>query len=325
VITPIYHQDDEITIYQGDALSVLTALPSGIANCIVTSPPYWGLRDYGVEGQIGLEKDFNLFITSLRAVFHEARRVLCDDGTLWLNCGDTYLRNTGSGFLGQREGGFVGRTEHKTRLNFRNPYPKGSLVGVSWRLAFALQDDGWILRDVIIWHKPNPLPESVKDRTTKAHEYIFMFAKQRNYYYDHEAIMEPALEQYREKKGSIKYKAEINKSGQNPQTFLQGSGYKPFYKNGVLMRAKRSVWTVVNKGTDEGHYATYPVELIEPCILAGCPKGGVVLDPFSGSGTTGLAAVNQCKKYIGIELNPEYCEIQLDKLRPDIKAFGGLL
>lgn len=259
-------------ILQGDCAKMLKLLEDKTVDTCVTSPPYYGLRDYGVGGQIGLEETPEEYIGRLVEVFKEVRRVLKDDGTLWLNIGDSYAGNvsrtsTGRAGLGLERDGIYKRTGGK---------PK-DLIGIPWLLAFALRDDGWYLRQDIIWAKPNPMPESVKDRCTKAHEYIFLLSKKAHYYFDYEAIQEDAI-------------CKDDK------------------------RNKRDVWTVPPKPVMEAHFATYPEELIEPCILAGSRAGGVVLDPFFGSGTTGRVALKHGRGYIGIELNPEYIEIERRRL-----------
>lgn len=300
----------KLQLIQGDCLEVLKTLPSESVNTCITSPPYWGLRDYGVKDQLGLEKTPEEYTTNMVKVFREVKRVLKKDGTLWLNLGDSYamssMRGKNSAFKGavdQSKQGIVG---------IKKFIPEGlkpkDLVGIPWRVAFALQADGWWLRQDIIWHKPNPMPESVKDRCTKSHEYIFLLSKSKKYYYDYEAIKEPL------KASSIKR----NQSGWNgnedrgyvdgPQNHMSkylGSdkAKKATHKN------KRSVWTITTKPLKEAHFATFPEDLIAPMIKAGCPKGGTVLDPFIGAGTTGLVALKQGKNCIGIELNPEYIKI----------------
>lgn len=268
----------------GDAMEQLKTLPDESVYCCVTSPPYWGLRDYGVDGQLGLEKTPQEFVDNLVHVFREVRRVLRDDGTMWLNLGDCWASNRkGSGGKTAKQstnkGSFYADIQHK----FDHGLKQKDLVGIPWRVAFALQADGWYLRQDIIWHKPNPMPESVRDRCTKSHEYIFMFSKKPKYYYDQQAIKEPCV--------SIK----------------PGGKKKAVLKEGL--RIRRSVWSVTIKSYREAHFATFPPDLIEPCILAGCPEGGTVLDPFFGAGTTGLVAEKHGRKWIGIELNPEYAEI----------------
>lgn len=329
-----YHQ-----ILIGDCLDLLRQMPDTSAHCCITSPPYYFLRDYGVDGQIGLEESPVEFVARLVEVFREVRRVLRDDGTCWVNMGDSY------------------------RLDKQ-------LTGMPWRLALALQDDGWYLRQDIIWHKPNPMPESTRDRCTKAHEYLFLLSKSRRYYFDAEAIREQA---------NLTGKGNANgfRGGAYPDgaTFDNGEGGKrtqvgnsmpvpkgwdtstgegghgSYHRDGAARgskrnsfareskytagehgqkaqhrpgredieysqtRNKRSVWTVATQGFKGAHFATYPPELIRPCVLAGSPRGGLVLDPFGGAGTTGLVAMQEGRRSIMCELNPEYAEMARARLR----------
>jgi DNA modification methylase len=301
-------------IKQGDAIEVLKTMPDQCINTCVTSPPYWGLRDYGVDGQLGLEPTPEEYVANLVEVFREVRRVLRDDGTLWLNLGDSYngARMNRSGQHGYKDG----RSNRDKRFSVggvEGLKPK-DLVGVPWRVAFALQADGWYLRSDIIWHKPNSMPESVTDRPTKAHEYIFLLAKSRRYFYDADAIREPHAEASiarwsdgGEDTDNTKYRKE------RPDTSVGNlrNGSNPLHPAG---RNKRTVWTVPTQPFPEAHFAVFPPALITPCILAGCPVGGTVLDPFAGSGTTLLVATQHHRKSIGIELNPEYVEIAKRRL-----------
>ena len=299
------------TIINGDSLEVIKTLPDGSVNCCITSPPYWGLRDYGVEGQLGLEKTPEEYVTKMNAVFREVRRVLKDDGTLWLNLGDSYANqksgDTYSGFNDryfgrETDGGKQAQTvsgANVGKLNFNGLKPK-DLIGIPWRVAFALQADGWYLRQDIIWHKPNPMPESVTDRCTKAHEYVFLMSKSQQYYYDNEAIKERTLT-----KDNSNRNRDITKLNNTPgRTKMMG-----LKTNDYDNRNKRSVWTVATKPFKEAHFAVFPPDLIKPMILAGCPTGGVVLDPFVGSGTTAIVARELGRRFIGIELNPEYADM----------------
>ncbi len=310
-------------LIQGDCIEVLKTLPDQSVQTIVTSPPYYGLRDYGVSGQIGLEPTPDEYVAKLVSVFRECRRVLRDDGTLWLNLGDSYTgggagRNDGDHRADGRPGGMSYKATGVTNLR---GIPDGlkpkDLIGIPWRVAFALQADGWYLRSDIIWHKPNPMPESVKDRPTKAHEYIFLLAKSRRYYYDSEAVKEKANYPNDNRKSRAK---ENHKSMPNGKR----NGLRPgTYTYDMTMRNRRSVWTVATQPYKEAHFATYPAKLIEPCILAGCPVGGTVLDPFNGSGTTGAVALKHGRDYIGIELNPEYIELtykRLAEVQPRLEA-----
>lgn len=294
-------------IYQGHCLDVLKTLPSQSVNTVVTSPPYWGLRDYGMSGQIGLENSIEEYVAALVDVFQEVKRVLKDDGTLWLNLGDAYA---GSG-----KGAWAEKDKQK---HVYVPNPKGNetqinnipvglkskdLMGLPWRVAFALQADGWYLRQDIIWHKPNPMPESVQDRPTRAHEYIFLMSKSSKYYYDHEAIKIPS-------KNPVDDRGARGNKKRTPTQLING-----IRASGVYPKAnKRSVWQVPTKPFKEAHFAVYPEDLIEPCILAGCPKDGVVLDAFFGSGTTGLVALKHGRNFVGIELNPDYIKIAEKRL-----------
>jgi DNA modification methylase len=292
-------------------------MPGGSANCCVTSPPYWGLRDYGVDGQIGLERTPDEYVGKLVAVFREVRRVLRDDGTLWLNLGDGYNSNQGKGFDTNQDGGKRKQAAASPKL----PRPPGlkpkDLVGIPWMVAFALRADGWYLRQDIIWHKPNPMPESVTDRCTKAHEYIFLLSKSKRYHYAADAIKEPLAPDTnaRYTRGRSNHHKWAD-GGPGNQTIAKGFSHmlgvdQKAAAAGDLVecRNKRSVWTVASKPYGGAHFATFPPKLIEPCILAGCPAGGVVLDPFAGSGTTGLVAERNGRNSILIELNPKYVEM----------------
>ncbi len=264
---------DESTIMEGDSLHALQMLPSSSIQCVVTSPPYWGLRDYGIEGQIGLETTLPQFINHLVAIFNEVKRVLRSDGILWVNIGDGYTS-------GNRSYRAIDKKNPARAMSIRPDTPEGlkpkDLQGIPWRLAFALQDDGWYLRSDIVWHKPNAMPESVKDRPTRAHEYLFMFTKSEKYYYDYESAKEPGL-------------------------------------NGKL-RNRRSVWNINTQAFTDAHFATFPQKLIEPCILASTKPNDYVLDPFFGSGTVGLVCMEYQRKYIGIELHPEYVTMAAKRL-----------
>ncbi|WP_312128698.1 DNA-methyltransferase [Lysinibacillus capsici] len=294
-------------IYQGHCLDVLKTLPSESVNTVVTSPPYWGLRDYGVDGQIGLESSIEEYVSALVDVFREIKRILKDDGTVWLNLGDAYAGSGKGAWSEKNKQKHVYVPNPKGNETKINNIPTGlkakDLIGLPWKVAFALQADGWYLRQDIIWHKSNPMPESVTDRPTRAHEYIFLMSKQPKYYYDHEAIKIPSKDPVddREARGNKK---------RIPTNLING-----IRNSGVYPKAnKRSVWQVPTKPFKEAHFAVYPEDLIEPCILAGCPLDGVVLDPFFGSGTTGLVALKHGRNFIGIELNPEYIKIAEKRL-----------
>jgi site-specific DNA-methyltransferase (adenine-specific) len=262
------------TLFEGDALTVLRRLPSESVRCVVTSPPYWGLRDYGIDEQIGLENTVPQFLNRLVAIFAEVKRVLTDDGTLWLNIGDGYT----SGNRGWRA---PDKKNPARAMDVRPDTPEGlkpkDLIGVPWRLAFALQADGWYLRSDVVWNKPNAMPESVKDRPARSHEYLFMLSKSKKYYYDWQASRENA----------------------------DGGG----------LRNRRSVWSVNTKPFAGAHFATFPPDLIRPCVQASTEPGDYVLDPFFGSGTVGLVCQEENRQYIGIELNPEYVSLAAERLQ----------
>jgi DNA modification methylase len=352
-------EDLKNEIICGDSLEVLKTIPDESIDCCITSPPYWGLRDYGTgnwvggspeckhqmprnngrvtpgdkqstnagsqpdtwktcgkcgatkeDQQIGLEKTPEEYVAKMVEVFREIKRVLKKEGTLWLNLGDTYsatrwTNKAGTGFQGEGSASNV-RIEKETGLQPKN------LTGIPWLVAFALQKDGWILRQDIIWHKPNPMPESVTDRCTKSHEYIFLLAKSQKYYFDNDAIKEPANYDGRKDtvmKGSEKYKDHIMPNG-SPQTVASGRHERwNKDKEGNYIRNKRSVWTVNTKPFKEAHFATFPEDLIIPMVKAGCPEGGIILDPFMGAGTTGVVCKKLGRNYLGTELNPKYVEI----------------
>ena len=276
----IAFQDNGATIWQGDCREVLRGLEESSVHCVVTSPPYWGLRDYGADGQLGLEDTPADHVANMVDVFREVRRVLREDGTLWLNYGDTYAA-TGSGLK-----------------------PK-DLCGIPWRVAFALQEDGWWLRQDIIWHKPNPMPESCTDRCTKSHEYIFLLAKSPRYYYDADAVREPNSDPTRT---NFERGVKLDKSRKDLASWSKP--YKP-----AAGRNRRSVWKIPVNSYPGAHFATFPHDLVKPCIMAGCPDGGTVLDPFTGSGTVAeVARANGCK-FVGAELNPEYIELAKKRLQ----------
>ncbi len=271
------------------------------AQTCVTSPPYYGLRDYGHEGQIGLEEKPEQYISAMVEVFRCVWDVLEDDGTLWLNIGDSYTGNNSRASNNGRAG--FGNAREKVVNRTGEGLKTKDLIGIPWMLAFALRADGWYLRQDIIWHKPNPIPESVQDRCTKSHEYIFLLSKSQKYHFDHIAIKEPLKgEPESRDKNAEGYQADYAKGDR----FSQGE--RVFGADG--MANKRSVWSVPVKPYTGAHFAVFPSELIEPCILAGVPVGGIVLDPFMGSGTTAQVAQDLGRKYIGCELNPAYEKLQ---------------
>ena len=289
-------------ILQGDCLDEMEWMANESVQCCVTSPPYFGLRDYGHAGQIGLETTPAEYVRKMVDVFREVRRVLKPDGTLWLNLGDSYSSG----------GNGAGTGKQLTNVGSHLPpkrtegYKQKQLLGIPWRVAFALQEDGWHLRQDIIWHKPNPMPESVRDRCTKAHEYVFLFSKSPKYYFDSEAMKEPAvMAGSRIKLGNRSFaKRQADGAGVKPSGNANAEHYDvPAYRN------RRSVWTVPTRPFKGAHFAVYPPKLIEPCILAGSRVGDVVFDPFAGSGTTGSVAVTHGRKAIMCELNAEYVEL----------------
>lgn len=332
-------------VYNVDALEFLKTLPNECVNCVVTSPPYFGLRDYGVEGQIDLEETPEAYVAKLVEVFHEARRVLRSDGTFWLNLGDSYVGATSE----YAEGGSAGknaRVSKKTLSGLPNEargsrnralyaagLPMKSLLGIPWRTAFALQADGWILRSEIIWSKPNAMPESVKDRPTKAHETIFLLTKCPDYWYDAEAVKEDTVDgDPRPPAGSKgvlggpnkRRRSVMRKEFRGGGTYTQNGAWNnpaikpnrtPGNKPNLLeKRNKRTVWTVSTRGFKGAHFATFPPKLIEPMIRAGCPMGGVVLDPFFGAGTTGYVAQKLGRNWLGSEINPTYIALAEKRL-----------
>lgn len=289
-----YYDDGMVTLHHGDAAAVAGGLERGSVRTIVTSPPYFGLRDYDVEEQIGAEESLQEYVERLVAVFESLRGVLADDGTLWLNLGDSYGADK-------------------------------NLLMVPARVALAMQDAGWILRSEIVWAKPNPMPESVTDRPTKAHEQVFLFAKSSRYYFDAESIAEQAVTSnptdpsYRANGKSTSRRKEIAVPPGAGAQSLGDVGYERSYRN------KRDVWTVPMQPFPGAHFATYPPELIRPCILAGSARGDVVLDPFSGSGTTGLVATQEGRRYVGIDLSREYLDMSLRTrfAQPVLDLTGG--
>ena len=302
--------DGDVRIWLGDAVECLQAMPAGIAQTCVTSPPYWGLRDYGADGQIGLEDSPDAYVARIVDVFREVRRVLRDDGTVWLNLGDSY---TPSGNLNAHGGQRKDRDQSALGFDRANPRtttkPK-DLVGIPWRVAFALQADGWYLRSDIIWHKPNLMPESVTDRPTKSHEYIFLLTKEQRYYYDADAISDPAttgpgaLWSERKAAGATAGNVIVGDPKRNgTQRVVHGKGVSSNLTRQDGMRNARSVWTIATKPYAEAHFATFPTELPERCIKAGSRPGDTVLDPFMGSGTTAWVARHHGRQAIGCEIN----------------------
>jgi len=344
-----------VQILVGDALEILRTLPSDSVNCVVTSPPYWGLRDYGVDGQLGLEPSPAAFIANLVAVFEEVRRVLRPDGTCWVNMGDSYSHG-GGGSKGdarwpkEAEHGNITPRHMKAASGMK---PK-DLMMMPHRVAIAMQDAGWYVRQDIVWAKPNPMPESVRDRCTKSHEYIFLLTKSERYFFDQDGICEPVspntharlsqdvqnqigseranggaktngpmkavgrgvgwghgTDAEQRQRGRVRKLAEAGSGTKNNGSFDQAMAIMPSVRN------KRSVWSIATQSFKEAHFATFPLEIPTICIKAGCPVGGVVLDPFFGAGTTGLAADRLQRDCIGIELNPAYAEMARQRIQGD--------
>ena len=277
-----FDPEEDFKCIVGDSRYALTYLEDKIFQCCITSPPYWGLRDYDIAGQIGAEESLNDYIADLVVIFREVRRTLSDDGTLWLNIGDSYTS-------GNRTWRDTDKKNAARAMSYRPPTPPGlkpkDLIGIPWRLAFALQQDGWYLRADIIWHKPNGQPESVKDRPTRSHEYIFLFSKSEKYYYDYEAIKESA-------------------------------------KNGSDLRNRRTIWSINTEGFKGAHFAVFPPKLVQLCLLAGSKPDSIILDPFLGSGTVAQVCLENRRKCIGVELNPEYAELAHERVSKAKRGFG---
>lgn len=375
----VHYSDDTVTLHHGNALEVLATLDAGSVDCIVTSPPYFGLRDYGVEGQHGAEKSPAEYVETMRATFAEARRVLADDGTLWLNLGDSYANGSSNNGGYSSKSTLQGFTSEDTKGRRANDAtaarrleldrPAKNLLGIPWRVAFALQDDGWILRSDIIWHKPSGMPESVTDRPTRSHEHVFLFAKSSSYHYDAQAIAEDAVGGAKGSRFDAGKTAEhqlgraqVGERGDRPQlrralalatekglteahfaairavgmndvgkavATQSGAGknaigvqrladeakaalggyYREFLTSGT--KNARDVWSIASQPFSAAHFAVMPLSLATRCIAAGCKPGGTVLDPYSGSGTTGAAAAQLGRRYVGIELNPDYLDLSL--------------
>lgn len=314
-------------IHIGDALLILSQMEENSIDCCVSSPPYWGLRDYGCDGQIGLEATPTEYVEKIVGVYEQVRRVLKPDGTCWVNLGDSYAHGIpggGSVFDNGRNDGRIGYESDKARgrkkvCTMAPGLKSKDLVGIPWMVVFALRDAGWYLRSDIIWSKPNPMPESVRDRPTRAHEYIFLLAKSRKYWYDAEAIMEPL---------DSDPKSWGRHTKKDPGMAAQSA--RPIWRNGRdgtewgnrVTRNKRSVWTIATQPFSEAHFATFPEKLAETCIKAGCPKAGIVLDPFAGSGTTGKVALHLGRRFVGIELNPEYAAMAERRIMGDLPLFA---
>jgi DNA modification methylase len=341
--------------YVGDCRELLRELPDGCVQTCITSPPYWGLRDYGVDGQLGLEASPEEYVERIVEVFRDVRRVLRDDGTLWLNLGDCYAHDNRGSTVGVNStiNAEDQHVEAQRAFNRRGGKPAGykhkDLIGQPWMVAFALRVDGWYLRADIIWHKLNPQPESVTDRPTKTHEYLFLLSKSERYYYNAAAIREPVTGGAKPRGHGVNPKAEANAAGsrQNASFSRATSSYKSGNKSrsnradhggisdhnarqgfGVPwedtdgFRNRRSVWTTISEPYKGAHFATFPPALIEPCVLAGSRVGDIVLDPFFGSGTTGAVAEKHGRRWIGFDLNPEYEKLQKERTAQRSLVFG---
>lgn len=313
-------------IYNEDCLQGLKHLPDNSVDCCITSPPYYALRDYGVEGQIGLEETPQQYIDRLTEVFMEVHRVLKPEGTLWINIGDSYNGNK-KGNTETNKNKKVAETSHFEKKLWKECKQK-DLIGIPWMLAFSLRNEGWYLRQDIIWNKPNVMPEPATDRCVKAHEYIFLLSKSERYYFDYEQIQEEATTHENRPSGVVRNRkfGYDSKQNQHPEAYLMSSADKTGEVTEADMptgkRNKRDVWSVNTKPDLNAHFAVYPEELIRPCILAGCPKGGVVLDPFMGSGTTARAARRWGRHYVGFELNPDYIKIIERKTQVAVDLFA---
>jgi DNA modification methylase len=344
-------------IINSDCIEGMKSLPDACVDCCVTSPPYFGLRDYGNDDQIGLESTPELFVAKVVEVFTEVKRVLKPEGTLWLNIGDSYASSAG-GYSSKGSRGYnslISKNTQAAVLSHKNRKPPiglktKDLIGIPWMVAFALRSSGWYLRQDIIWSKPNPMPESVTDRCTKAHEYIFLLSKSKKYFYDHEAIkiqmadssMQRLSQNIEDQQGSARVPGKNNGKMKAVGMYVGGKKHKNVDYKGRLKANtihktrndngtewqnesgkanKRSVWTVTTKPFSEAHFATFPQELIIDCIKAGCPENGIVLDPFMGAGTTALVASKLNRNYIGFELNPKYIVIAEKRLYKDLGIF----
>jgi len=330
VVTTIYYADPNATLHVGDALDILTAMPDASVDCIVTSPPYWAKRDYGIGGQYGREDSPAGYVVTLRDVFAQIRRVLADDGTCWLNLGDSYSAGNGTphGIHAYVGNGLVGR--QAAGLGTKN------LLGLPWRVALALQEDGWIIRNAVVWHKPNAMPESVRDRLNCRYELIFLLVKSRRYWFDLDPIRTPhppvpASRARREPAG--RHPGSARCSGQRPGSSRSPSRpqkYGPHTRQvtgarryGTSRNNRRhhngrnpgDVWSIPTRPYRGPHFAAYPLDIPTRCIQAGCKPGGMVLDPFCGTGTTGLAALALGRRFTGIDLNPAFAELAAERLR----------
>tara|TARA_R110000850_G_scaffold251821_1_gene376981 strand:- start:50 stop:1006 length:957 start_codon:yes stop_codon:yes gene_type:complete len=315
----------KIKILQGNCIDKIKELEDNSIDCVVSSPPYFGLRDYGVDEQFGLEKTYQDYLANTVKVFETFKPKLKDTATIWWNVGDSYnstngfCRNKGKYKRPGRDGG-----SNNKKLFKDNVIKEKDLLMIPNRVAIALQDAGWYIRSEIIWHKPNPMPESVRDRPTSCHEKIWLITKNKKYYYDHEAIKEPCTESTKKR-----YKSGWN--GNEERDYVNGKqnhfskyiGTEKSKTDALKGRNKRNVWTITTKPFKGSHFATFPKDLIEPCIKAGCPEDGIVLDPFGGAGTTGIVASLNNRNSILIELNPEYVKLAKDRIEKELGLFNG--
>ena len=308
------------SILQGNNIETLKSIPSNYVNCCITSPPYYGLRNYNAEGQIGLEETPEAYIESLVIVFNEVKRILRDDGTLWVNIGDSYAgsgKGAWSNKDNQKENYIPDNNSPQCKMNkIWNGIKPKDLIGIPWMLAFALRADGWYLRQDIIWNKSNPMPESVTDRCVKAHEYLFLFSKSARYYFNNKVIQEPAtttpcIRNRINERSNIKLPGDKHRYSPGAREYTKGG-----------LRNKRSVWTVGTEPLNFGHFAVYPQKLILPCVLCACPENGIILDPFMGSGTTAVVAIKNLRNYIGCELNPDYIKITEKRIESEKGLFS---
>jgi site-specific DNA-methyltransferase (cytosine-N4-specific) len=325
-----YWHDTTSALYVGDARDVLADMPDGSADCIVTSPPYWGKRDYGVVGQYGREPSPDAYVATLRGVFAEARRVLADDGTCWLNLGDSYSAG-GGGATGLHA--YLGA--HLTAHKVPGMWAK-NLLGMPWRVAFALQEDGWILRNAIVWHKPNAMPESVRDRLNCRHELIFLLVKQPAYWFDLDPIRIPAAASRHSHLRADQHDVCSPRAASTPKygpharqvltsrrygaSLQRSNGHRAVHPQG---RNPGDVWAIPTRPYNGPHFAAYPIDLPLRCIAAGCKPGGMVLDPFTGSGTTGLAAIQLGRRFAGIELSPAFASLAAERLSQAARSERG--
>lgn len=297
-----YYADDQVTLLLGDALETLRTLPDESVNCVVTSPPYFGLRDYGVDGQYGLEATPAEYVETMRAVFSEAKRVLAKDGTCWINLADSYSGGSRTTYHADSATKSV-RSKGHAEARPVSGLPGKNLLGMPWRLAFALQDDGWILRNDVIWQKSNAMPESVTDRLASRYEHLFLLARAERYWFDLDAVREPQKTAGERHEGRSCGSGEGWPSAWSAKTrTLNAKGGNP-----------GDVWSISTRPYPEAHFAVFPIDLPIRCIRAGCKPGGTVLDPFSGSGTTGEAARKLGRRYIGIDLNPAYHDLAIKR------------